>query len=99
MFAFRRLRKVIAAGLPGGALGFLGRAPAQAGSYCGYCQTSYHYAYVTVYVPKKVCYTTYATCYENCGQPHHVAKTCYKTVQVPVQKRVLVCDAGSPSGY
>jgi hypothetical protein len=101
MFASRRLRNAIATGLLGIAAGFAGVSQARAGGYDhgGYCQPSYHYVCVTVYVPKTVAYTSYVTYYDHCGQPYQVAKTCYKTIQVPVQKRVLVCDSGSPSGY
>jgi len=97
MFASRRLRQIVATSLLGITAGFGGSAPARAGNCGGYCQPTYHYTYVTVYVPKTVSYTSYITRYDHCGRPYQVAKTCYKTIQVPVQKRVLVCDAESLS--
>ncbi len=99
MFSFRRLRHVVAAGFLGIAAGFLGGTSARAGGYGDYCQPACHYAYVTEYVPRTTTYTTYVTRYDHCGRPYRVAKVCYRTVQVPVSKRVLVCDVNSPSGY
>jgi hypothetical protein len=97
MFAIRRLHGTMFAGILGLAACFAGGTPAHAGGYDGYsysygCAPVCHYETVTVYVPRTVAYTRLVTLYDECGRPYQAARTCYRTVQVPVQKRVLVCD-------
>jgi hypothetical protein len=95
MFPIRRLRGTMFAGILGLAACFAGGAPAHAGGYDGYrdgCAPACHYETVTAYVPRTVAYTRLVTLYDECGRPYQAARTCYRTVQVSVQKRVLVCD-------
>jgi hypothetical protein len=92
MFAFQRVRGMMVAAILALAAGFAGGVPARANDYGAYCAPTCHYSIITVYVPKTVAYTKLVTYYDHCGRPYQVAKTCYRTIQVPVQKRVLVCD-------
>ncbi len=80
-------------------LGMLGSAaaPAQAGSYGhgdyghGYAPPC-HWEWVTVYERREVAYEKTITLYDHCGRPYEVTKTFFRTVRVPVQKHVRVCD-------
>jgi len=82
----------IAAGLLSFAVCTLGTAPADASDSVAGCAPACHYETVTVYVPKTVAYTKLVTVYDSRGRPCQVARTCDRTVQVPVRKCVLVCD-------
>jgi hypothetical protein len=46
--------------------------------------------YVTVWVTKSVPYTKEVVKYDHCNKPYTVTVTCWKDVQVPVQKCVQV---------
>lgn len=46
---------------------------------------------VTEYVAQEVPYVRYITRYDHCGKPYQVEIVGYRTVQVPVQRRVKVC--------
>jgi len=92
MLSVRKIPGPIAAGLLALAVCTLGTTPARASDYGAGCAPACHYETVTVYVPKTVAYTKLVTVYDSCGHPCQVARTCYRTVQVPVRKCVLVCD-------
>ena len=73
---------------------------AKAGGY-GYSAHSYQsagyghhnhqqYVTVTVWVKKQIPYTKVVTLYKPCGTPYYAKKTYYKTVKVPVQKRIAI---------
>jgi hypothetical protein len=80
------------AGILGFAACWAGSSPARANDDCSGCASACHYEVVTFYVPKTVAYTKVVTLDDDCGRPYQVAKTSYRTIQVPVQKRLLVCD-------
>ncbi|HCS50433.1 hypothetical protein [uncultured Rubinisphaera sp.] len=63
-------------------IGSVNNAQAEA---CCYWKT------VTVYVAVTKSYTYYVTRYDHCGHPYEIARTGYKTVNVPVLKKVKVC--------
>lgn len=98
---FRTLRGTVGAGLLALATLGLGAGTAPAGDYC---PPRCHYEWVTryecvvTYETRTVPYTKVVTCYDHCGRPYQVTKTCYREVQVPVKKmvpvrqKVLVCD-------
>jgi hypothetical protein len=92
MLTFRRFVGLFTAGVLGFAVCVLGGSPARASDYGARCAPACHYETVTVYVPKTICYTKYVTLYDHCGRPYQAARTCYRTIQVPVQKCALVCD-------
>jgi hypothetical protein len=88
----RRILGLIATGLLGSAVHGLASPIARASDYEAGCAPACHYETVTVCIPKTVAYTRYVTLFDHCGYPYQVARTCYRTIQVPVQKCVLVCD-------
>ena len=92
MLTFRPVLGLFAAGLLGFAVCVLGTTPTRASDCGAGCTSAYHYETVTVCVPKTVAYVRYVTVYDHCGRPYQVARTCYRTIQMPVQKCVLVCD-------
>jgi hypothetical protein len=92
MLTFRRFLGPIATGLVILAASGLASPSARGSDDGAYCASACHYETVTVYVSKTVAYTKCVTLYDHCGRPYQVARTCYRTVQVPVQKCVLVCD-------
>jgi hypothetical protein len=92
MLTIRRNPGLLAAGLLSFAVCVLSTSSARASDYGAGCAPACHYEMVTVCVPKTVAYTRYVTLYDHCGQPYQVVRTCYRTIQVPVQKCVLVCD-------
>ena len=50
----------------------------------------YTWKNVTVYVTVEKPYTDYVVRYDHCGKPYAAKVTRYKSVRVPVQKRVKV---------
>jgi hypothetical protein len=92
MLTVRTILGPIAAGLLAFAVCDPGTTSASAPDYVAGCAPACHYETVTVYVRKTVAYTRLVTVYDSCGHPCQVARTCYRTVQVPVRKCVLVCD-------
>jgi hypothetical protein len=92
MLTFRRVLGFFAAGLLGLAITALGTTPVHASDDGDGCAPACHYEMVTVYVPKTVAYTKCVTFYDHCGRPYQGTQTCYRTIQVPVRKCVLVCD-------
>lgn len=48
------------------------------------------YEKVTEYETRQVSYTRTITCYDECGRPYTVVKTCYRDVRVPVTRLVAV---------
>jgi hypothetical protein len=71
-------------------LGIFSAAPALAGDGCCYYKQVNVTEYVTVYETQTVSYTKEITRYDHCGKPYTVCVTCYKDIQVPVQKAVTV---------
>lgn len=55
------------------------------------CDTRCYWKTVTVYVEQQQEYVHYVTKYDHCGKPYPVEVVSYRTVRVPVQKRVKVC--------
>ena len=92
MSNFRILRRPISLGLLTLAACTLGSLPTQASDYGAACAPVCHYETVITYVPKTISYIQYVTLHDSCGRPYQAAKTCYRTIQVGVRKRVLVCD-------
>jgi hypothetical protein len=92
MLSVRTILGPIAAGLLAFAVCTLETTPAGASDDVAGCVPACHYETVTVYVAKTVAYTKLVTVYDSCGHSCQVARTCYRTVQVPVRQCVLVCD-------
>jgi hypothetical protein len=73
-------------------------APARASDCAPCCEYKWIVTYecVITYETRTVPYTKTVTCYDECGRPYPVSKTCYREVQVavkkvvPVKKKVLV---------
>ena len=81
------LRTLVAtAALAGAAM--IGTSTASAGDYCHAPQ--YYYKTVTVYETVRKPYEYSVVKYDHCGDAYLVTLTGWKTVQVPVTKRVLV---------
>ena len=90
---FRSIRKLFAAAAVATVLVGVS-ATANAGSGChsnSYQPPTCYYKTVTVWETVKKPYIHYVTKYDHCGQPYRVRTTTWKTVSVPVTKRVKVC--------
>lgn len=66
----------------------LGSSTLSAGDYCH--APKYSYKTVTVYETVRKPYEYTVVKYDHCGDPYAVTLTGWKTVQVPVTKRILV---------
>jgi hypothetical protein len=69
---------------------------ATASEYCyrGGCKYEKVVKYVPVitYETRTEAYTKYVTCYDHCGRPYQVARTCYRTYEAPVKSvKTVVC--------
>ena len=89
----RLTKKIAAAALIATAFSFAGASQAQAcnpapAKHC--YQPAYSYTWVTVHETRRVPYTKYVVKYTHCGKPYVGTTTAYKTVTVPVRKRVRV---------
>lgn len=86
MVYFAKLRSLV------GAL-----ALASAFMFCGAARASdchaprCYWKTVTVYVSVTKPCTHYVVKYDHCGKAFHAKRVTYKTVQVPVEKKVRVC--------
>lgn len=77
---------MLAAGLAFG--GFTGTAGA--GEACYSWEKVTTYECVTTYVCKQVPYCRQVCKYDHCGNPYYVNETYYKSIEVPVVKRVPI---------
>lgn len=78
------IKTFVAAAVVTAGMAFAGTSEAAACDHCVW-QT------VTVYAPVTKPYTYFVTRRDHCGKTFRVARTGYRTVKVPVQKRVRVC--------
>jgi hypothetical protein len=65
-------------------------SPARASDYCPPCPPKVYYQTVLVYETRTIPYTVCETRYDHCGVAYHVNVTRYRTIQVPVTRRVAV---------
>ena len=90
---FRSIRKLFAVAAVATVLIGISSS-ANAGSSChssSYQPAACYYKTVTVWETVSKPYVHYVTKYDHCGHPYRVRKTIWKTVRVPVTKRVKVC--------
>jgi len=80
-------RNLFAAALVMGTMALAGGTASASDCHAPRC----YWKTVTVYVSVEQPYVHYITKYTACGHPYQVKVVTYKTVQVPVQKRVKVC--------
>jgi len=83
------LKSAVAAIALTGAL-FVAGNSAQAGD-CYLTPPPCHYKTITVFVEVEQPYTYFVTKYDHCYKPYQVEVTGYRTIKVPVQKRIKVC--------
>lgn len=71
-------------------LGLAGNAKAGGYDPCCHLKKVVTYECVISYECRTEAYQKAVTCYDHCGKPYTVWKTCYREVQVPVKKTVPV---------
>ena len=84
------LRGIIAAGLLGLTAPAMAASPPRAAGSDG--PRRYHYEWVTTYITRQVPYVQSRWLYDWKDEPFRVSLVGYKTVRVPVKRRVLVRD-------
>lgn len=81
------LRNLVATAAMTGMI-LIGSSAASAGHYCH--APHYYYKTVTVYETVQKPCQHLVTKYDHCGRPYTISVTTWKTVQIPVAKRIRV---------